>query len=175
MRTTPISPEEIQLIHFERVIEKVSISPSGCLIWRKGESSGYGRMRLNGRLVAPYRLMYVYATGAEIPDGYVIDHLCRTPECVNPEHLEAVTVEVNTMRGRCDRAPSVRARLLENRCVNGHDLPEVRGKANWLCRTCAEQAWRARRLAKSRDPEFRAMRRAKAKEYRRRMKEQRAA
>ena len=29
-----------------------------------------------------------------------LDHLCRTPACVNPEHLESVTHRENTARGR---------------------------------------------------------------------------
>jgi hypothetical protein len=34
-----------------------------------------------------------------IPDGLVIDHLCRVHNCVNPEHLEPVTPAENTRRG----------------------------------------------------------------------------
>jgi hypothetical protein len=35
-----------------------------------------------------------------IPDGLVIDHLCRVPACVNPEHLEATNQFENVRRGR---------------------------------------------------------------------------
>jgi len=34
-----------------------------------------------------------------IPAGHDIDHLCRTPPCCNPTHLEVVRRAVNTQRG----------------------------------------------------------------------------
>jgi hypothetical protein len=34
-----------------------------------------------------------------LPSGVQLDHLCRTPACVNPEHLEPVSARINTLRG----------------------------------------------------------------------------
>jgi hypothetical protein len=45
-----------------------------------------------------HRVAYVLAKGA-IPEGLVLDHLCRTPACVNPDHLEPVTNHENILRG----------------------------------------------------------------------------
>lgn len=40
------------------------------------------------------------ANGA-IPSGFDLDHaVCRNTVCVNPDHLEVVTVNVNTWRGQ---------------------------------------------------------------------------
>ena len=35
----------------------------------------------------------------EIPAGLVLDHLCRNRTCVNPDHLEPVSIGENTRRG----------------------------------------------------------------------------
>lgn len=34
-----------------------------------------------------------------IPEGYDVDHLCSVRNCVNPDHLEAVTRTENIQRG----------------------------------------------------------------------------
>lgn len=36
----------------------------------------------------------------DVPKGMVADHLCNNPPCINPEHLEVVTVAENVRRGR---------------------------------------------------------------------------
>lgn len=59
---------------------------------------GYGRFKVDGRDLYAHRWIYEYMV-AEIPDGLVLDHLCRNPPCVNPWHLEPVTTLVNNLRG----------------------------------------------------------------------------
>jgi hypothetical protein len=46
-----------------------------------------------------YRITYQALRGP-IPEGLVLDHLCRTPACVNPWHLEPVTQAVNVQRAK---------------------------------------------------------------------------
>lgn len=36
----------------------------------------------------------------DVPDGMVADHLCNNPPCINPEHLEIVTIAENVRRGK---------------------------------------------------------------------------
>lgn len=88
-----------------------------CWIWT-GETvkGGYGRITVRGVRWLAHRLAYVTWHGP-IPDGYEVDHLCRTPPCVNPDHLEAVTGIENIRRST---APSAHA-LRTNECVNGHE------------------------------------------------------
>lgn len=69
-----------------------------CWIWLHArDRKGYGHFKWPGGITA-HRFSYE-ASGREIPDGYHVDHLCRVTSCVNPDHLEAVTPSVNTMRG----------------------------------------------------------------------------
>lgn len=70
-----------------------------CWPWLMGRHArGYGRVRLPGVGVAPtHRVAYLLAVGP-IPDGLAIDHLCGTPPCCNPAHLEAVTQAENNRR-----------------------------------------------------------------------------
>lgn len=78
----------------------------GCWIWtasRGGHGYGYGQFGIaSGKMVPAHRWSYEHFVGP-IPDGLVVDHLCRRIECVNPEHLEAVTQRENLRRGRRDR------------------------------------------------------------------------
>lgn len=69
-----------------------------CWLWTGTKiRNGYGRFKSNGRLVLSHR--YSYSLFQEIPSGLDIDHLCRTPSCVRPDHLEATTRRVNVVRG----------------------------------------------------------------------------
>lgn len=75
------------------------VKATDCLLWTGAVNSrGYGCFAVNGVSQLAHRLAYEDAYGP-IPEGLVIDHLCRTHNCVNPDHLEAVTHKVNRQRG----------------------------------------------------------------------------
>lgn len=81
----------------DRIRSRIDFS-SGCWTWTGVLSDGYGQVWNEGRMVGVHRVVYEAAYGP-IPDGLVIDHLCRNPSCVNPLHLEAVTQSENARRG----------------------------------------------------------------------------
>lgn len=64
-----------------------------------GDGYGYlytGPGRNQRQLV--HRLAYLFLVGP-IPDGKVLDHLCRNRACFNPDCLEPVTIGENNIRG----------------------------------------------------------------------------
>ena len=72
---------------------------SGCWLWKGAHiPDGYGMFSKKSILILAHRFSYEYYHG-KIPKGLVIDHLCRTKNCVNPDHLEAVTIWENCNRG----------------------------------------------------------------------------
>jgi hypothetical protein len=87
-----------------------------CWIWtRATDWKGYGHFTVGNTSVRAHRAMYEERYGP-IPEGLVIDHLCRTPSCVNPDHLEPVTALENHRRG-------LLARLTED------DVRDIRANA----------------------------------------------
>jgi len=123
-----------------------------CWLWTgpRQETDGYGRFTYAGERGYAHRLAYELFIGP-IPESLVIDHLCRTPLCCNPEHLEPVTDKVNVARGE---SPPARA-MRYMQCKRGHPYtPEntmtktdKRGTVAHECRTCRKMRTQARRAA----------------------------
>lgn len=88
----------------ERFWQKVTIrSDYECWPWNGFVRRGYGVMwmgtRRGDRRTKPaHRYAYEQMHGP-IPSWLVMDHLCRNTTCVNPAHLEPVTIGENTKRG----------------------------------------------------------------------------
>jgi HNH endonuclease len=73
--------------------------PEDHWLWKGStKKKGYGHFWADGKIWAVHRWAYTHFIGP-IPEGLVIDHLCRIRNCVNPFHLEPVTAAENTERG----------------------------------------------------------------------------
>jgi hypothetical protein len=111
-----------------RIIRKSPEDENGCWVWsgRVG-SGGYGKIRVreDGREInrGAYRVLYELMIG-KVPDGLVLDHLCRNRLCVNPAHLEPVTQTENVLRGEGFAAVNAR----KTSCPKGHPYDEANTK-----------------------------------------------
>ena len=133
----------------EEHMTRYTIAENGCWHWDGYVSPyGYGSfLRRTGgetKQHSAHRVSYEYHVGP-IPEGLVIDHTCHNNDehcfeagnclhrrCINPDHLEAVTQEVNTLRGKGLAAQNA----LKTHCPRGHEYGEgTRG-----CKVCMTQA-----------------------------------
>lgn len=138
--------EEQRASDLRRFWRNVSKSANGCWVWNASRNSdGYGRFMYRGQRGHAHRFAYEALIGP-VPDGLVIDHLCRVRHCVNPAHMEAVTDRVNTLRGV---GPSA-VNAVKTHCKHGHAFTEantyVTSRGKRQCRPCQQQrnrTWRA--------------------------------
>lgn len=135
----------------DRFWEKVAFSDwSGCWEWTAAKSDGgYGRFRTGGRsspFVVAHRIAYELLAGP-IPDGLVIDHLCRNRACVNPTHLEPVTQRVNTLRGvGLSAINAARTHCPQGHPYEGRNLMTTKDgfRQCRACKVAGTQRWRQR-------------------------------
>lgn len=87
----------------------------GCWLWEGGTRGGYGRIKLVGHgSLSAHRASYEHHVGP-IPEGLVLDHLCRNPACINPAHLEPVTIAENIRRGEQGSAEAMKKHWVTRR------------------------------------------------------------
>ncbi len=131
--------ERFSLKDVDRFWSKVLKLPSGCWEWQATRDwSGYGRFSFGGRPWQAHRVAWELTHNRAIPDALQLDHVCRNRGCVNPDHLEAVTVRVNVLRGLGPTARYAR----RTHCAQGHPFTGDNFKLNGSgrrCRLCMKQ------------------------------------
>jgi hypothetical protein len=125
----------------ERFMSKVEKTQDGCWNWTGAVApGGYGKFNVEKKKIRKcfnaHRWSYEHFKGS-IPNGLTLDHLCRNRRCVNPDHLEPVTIGENLLRG--NGVSGVNAR--KTHCPKGHPLilghfPCHQGKSVRYCPIC---------------------------------------
>jgi hypothetical protein len=137
----------------DRILDKISPEPmSGCWLWTSTlMHEGYGVISINGKQMRAHRLTYMLLRGP-IPEHLQVDHLCRLRCCVNPAHMELVTLQENSRRGL-----SYLHNRLKTHCPRGHEYnlentkhnpPDIsHPTGNRICLVCRRQRDRIRKSA----------------------------
>lgn len=155
----------------ERIFLHTTPGWGGCILFTGALCpDGYALVKNNKRMVRASRQIYLNLVD-EISAGLVLDHVCHTEDldcpggkaclhrrCVNPHHLEPVTLAENNIRGRGLSAEN----FFKTACKRGHAFtPEntrlskrlrIDGKPQRNCRTClrdAQQAWLIRNRSRA--------------------------
>ncbi len=133
-----------------RFWEKVEASPGDCWNWTGAKSHDYGCFWEGTRVVGAHRFLWEQVNGA-VPEGLELDHLCRNPACVNPQHLEVVTRRENILRGMLPEI-NKQHQLSKTYCPRGHAydnentyiIPSNGSRVCRVCKAATRKRWRAR-------------------------------
>jgi hypothetical protein len=104
-----------------------------------GSGGAYRQAFFEGRKQMAHRIMWKLFIDADLPDEDDLDHLCRTPACVNPAHLDPVPHWLNMHRSPTHFTGVNAARM---HCPAGHlydaaNTHVTRGGGR-VCRACRD-------------------------------------
>lgn len=138
----------------ERFLANVERRDDGCWVWTGyRDEDGYGRFLFGLDRRSAHRWSYEHFVGS-IPEGMHLDHLCHSRggclattdcphrPCVNPDHLEIVTLAENNRR---------KIKRVKTHCPHGHAFtPENTSLDGGVrkCRTCRRAQSKARYWAR---------------------------
>lgn len=131
------SPACALQVRFWRCVDKTET----CWLWQ-GEMGpgGYGRILDSStrKHYMAHRYSYELHVGP-VPEELCLDHLCRVRNCVRPDHLEAVTMRENVMRGETP----ARRNYEKTACIHGHPYDETNTSfgtnGRRYCRQCRKR------------------------------------
>lgn len=154
-----------------RFVSYFDSSEDGCWLWTGAlDKHGYGNFKITTgssqpRYARAHRYSYELFRGA-IPDGMALDHVCHNSDadckggvecthrrCVNPAHLEPVTIGQNVLRGKTVSAKNG----AKTHCKRGHEFTAENtivtatttgGGVGRSCRACVYESNRVRYMRK---------------------------
>lgn len=102
-----------------------------CWVWIASTADGYGTFSIKSKNYKSHRISFFLKYGKLNPD-LELDHLCRNRRCVNPDHLEEVTHQINALRGKSP----VAVNNYKTCCPRGHPYDMIDGDGRRRCRIC---------------------------------------
>ena len=141
---TKINPQLLEVLDFGssvRFIKHCKLDKkTGCWVWQLSiDRTGYGKYHNKEKTCWAHRFAYRLFKGKFRPE-LVLDHLCRNRICVNPNHLEEVTMKTNNLRGYGVGGINYR----KTHCDNGHEFSKdntYRYQDRRDCKTCIRLRW----------------------------------
>jgi hypothetical protein len=134
-----------------RFASAYEVGANDCWIWtRRLSPKGYGEFSLLSKNYRAHRVAYQMFVGL-IPEGLVLDHICRVRHCVNPAHLRAITAGENVLCGETLAA----ANKAKTHCAHGHEFTEentYRYRGERRCRACSMAANKRHEANRSNSP-----------------------
>lgn len=138
----------------ERFDAKWTPEPNtGCWLWTGAinKGNGYGHFGPNRGIIATHRahrVAWILYRGP-VPEGMVIDHMCRVRSCVNPDHLRLATPQQNALE---NSVSIVAALAKKTHCPQGHPYAghnlKYSAQGSRVCRECRRAKTEVRRRAK---------------------------
>ena len=120
-----------------------------CMLWAGVVlSNGYAKapdtILRRYRIRTMHRFMYMWSNGPLDAD-LVIDHICNTKLCINPDHLQQISSQANIRRSAI--APSV-INSKKTHCPRGHPYSHIDPSGSRRCRICHRNTMRIRQTFK---------------------------
>ncbi len=127
------------LLRFASKVE--FFTDTGCWQWLGGTKNTYGRFRMPDSDRLAHRFVYEQVVGP-IPAGLTIHHHCENRLCVNPDHLESMSLRDNLF----ESDTPARRNALKTHCPRGHPYSDTNTRITRTgtrqCRICGRAAHR---------------------------------
>ncbi len=138
---------EAELKRFQQKCKRVG----DCLLWQGHlDKDGYGTFLFRRASRRAHRVA-MYLADKAIPDGYVVNHICRNRACVNHQHLQSIQASENWKR---DSSAIGYINSQKTSCPRGHTYDRHYGGQRY-CSKCEAQKskrlrakWRAEGIQK---------------------------